>query len=133
MSECAVAAYKTVPGDFSLDTLQAHFLGGPKPKIPMVFKITRLSNGRRFAVRSILLEQNGVPLLQATASFVNQSPWTAPSIVSSSTRKTTHQVTEITLNDLEDDHGPPAPFMKFQRLPLLLKGMWFKESSSQRY
>lgn len=123
MSEAAVAAYKTVSEDFTLDTLQAHFLGGPKASIPLTFKVTRLSNGRRFAVRSVLLEQNGVPLLHATASFVSKSPWTGPSMVSTSTRKTIHKVDEITLDDLDHNLGPNGPFMRFQRLPLIVKSV----------
>ena len=45
MSECAVAAYHTVPDDFVLDGLQASFLLGAKAKVPMVFRVTRLSDG----------------------------------------------------------------------------------------
>lgn len=123
MSECAVAAYRTVPEDFTLDSLQAHFLAGPKPKVPMVFRVTRLSNGRRFAVRAVVLEQNGIPLLHATASFVSKSPWTGPSMKSSSARKTRHSVSEITLDDLDYNRGPLGSFMKFERLPLQIKGM----------
>lgn len=123
MSECAVAAYHTAPDDFILDGLQASFLLGAKAKVPMIFRVTRLSNGRRFAVRAVVLEQNGVPLLHATVSFVNQSPWIGPSMKSTSRRKTSHSVTEITLDDLEENRGPLGPFMKFQRLPLQIEGI----------
>lgn len=122
MSECAVAAYHTVPDDFVLDSLQAQFLGGPKAELPMLFKVTRLSNGRRFAVRSVAIEQEGVTMLHASITFVNKAPWTGPAMNYSVHRRTNHSINEITIDDLGRGRTRLGPFMKFQRLPLVYKG-----------
>lgn len=122
MSECAAAAYHTVPKDFVLDSLQAHFLGGPDPKRPMQFSVTRPSNGRRFAVRIVHAKQGDRTLLTATIQFVNEAVWTGPAMTHSISRQTSQTVSEITLDDLEIGRHKLGPFMKSQRLPLVYKG-----------
>lgn len=121
MSECAVAAQHTVTDGFVLDSLQAHFLGGPSPKKPMQFKVTRLSNGKRFAVRGVAIEQDGKVMLTATIQFVSSSPWNGPAMAYSVARQTNHMVPRITLDDLEVGRHRLGPFMKVQRLPLTYK------------
>lgn len=122
MSLCAAAAYHTIPTDFILDNLQAHFLGGPKTTIPMKLKVTRLSNGRRFVVRFVSLEQNGFILLTATVTFVNASPWTGPAMTHAVKRLTNYKVDCITMDDLGEARGRLGSFMKFERMPLVFQG-----------
>jgi len=122
MSECALAASHTVPEDFVLDSLHTHFLGGPSAKTSMTFKVTRLSNGKRFAVRHVTIEQDGRILLTSTIQFVNGSAWTGPAMVHSVSRQTSHTISSITLDDLEVGRHKLGPFMRFQRLPLVYKG-----------
>lgn len=124
MSQCAVAAYHTAPKDFVLDSLQAYFLAGPSSKKPILFKVTRISNGKRFAVRNIIIEQDGRIMLTATTQFVNGSPWNGPAMTYSKSRQTTNVISNITLDDLDSGRHNlgPTPFMRFQRLPLLYKG-----------
>lgn len=74
MSMCAHAAYSTISDDFVLDNLQSHFLGATKPDEKISFKVDRLSNGKKFAVRSVITEQNGKGMLSATLSFVKTEP-----------------------------------------------------------
>ena len=123
MSECAVAAQHTVSEDFVLDSLQSHFLGGPSSTKPMQFKVTRLSNGRRFAVRGVVIEQDGKSLLTATVQFVSSSPWNGPAMVHSVSRQTNHSISKITLDDLEVGRHKLGPFMKFQRLPPIYRSV----------
>lgn len=122
MSLCAAAAYHTIPTDFTLDNLQAHFLGGPKTTIPMILKVTRLSNGRRFVVRFVSLEQDGIMLLTATVTFVNASPWTGPAMTHAVNRQTNYKVDSITMDDLGEARGRLGSFMKFERMPLVFQG-----------
>jgi len=122
MSECAAAAYHTVPEDFVLDSLHSHFLGGPSAKKPMTFKVTRLSNGKRFAVRHVIIEQDSRVLLTSTIQFVNGSAWTGPAMSHSVSRQTSHKISSITLDDLEVGRHRLGPFMKVQRLPLVFEG-----------
>ena len=130
MSECAAAAYRTVPQDFTLDSLQASFLIAPKSDLPMLFRVNRLSNGRRFMVRSVTLEQNGVALLHSIVNFVSKSPWSGPAMSSTSTRQTEHTISEITLDDLDRDRTRLGSFMEFQRLPLHHSGKILDKCSS---
>ena len=123
MSECAVAAYYTVPTDFVLNSVQSHFVGGPDPKKPMQFSVTRPSNGRRFAVRHVVAKQDGRILLTATIQFVNGAAWAGPAMTYSVSRQTSHTISDITLDDLEIGRHKLGPFMKSQRLPLVYKGL----------
>lgn len=129
MSACAAAAYHTVPKDFILDSLQANFLGGPKATSTMTFKVKRLSNGRRFVVRSVAIEQNGMILLTATITFVNGSPWTGPAMTHAVERRTGHTVEKIVMDDLEEGRGRFGSFMAFQRLPVVYKGKAYVKNS----
>lgn len=139
MSECAVAAYQTVPHDFVLDSLQAHFLGRPNVQQKLRFKVERLSNGKRFVVRAVNIEQNDAVLLSAILSFVSTAPWTGPQLKYSASRQTNHKVNKITLDDLEPFRSRQGSFMKVQRLPLvyrcilLTEPYWWKHTDGSSF
>lgn len=59
MAFAAAAAYETFAGDWSIDTLQSHFLLGPDAGVPVQLKVQRLSDGGRFATRAVEVQQNG--------------------------------------------------------------------------
>lgn len=122
MSEAAAAAYRTIPKDYVLDNLQTQFLGKPNAKVPMIFRVVRLSNGGRFAVRAVTIEQNGTKLLHTLISFVNSAPWNGPSMRHTSYRKTKHEIQSITLDDLEVGRNHLGSCMRFQRLGLTFRG-----------
>ena len=130
MSGCAVAAYHTVPEDFVLDGLHAHFVGGADNKKPMQYKVVRSSSGRRFAVRSVTIEQDRRTLITATVQFVNGAPWNGPAMAYSVPRQTDHIIPQITLDDLEPGRNRLGPFMRFQRLPLVFRGLTLHQGSS---
>ncbi|OCT54553.1 palmitoyl-CoA hydrolase [Cladophialophora carrionii] len=123
MAQAASAAWKTVPDGFMLDSLQTHFMLAPNPAIPLVYKVQRIGNGRRFAVRQVAVEQADRVFVAVTTSFVNNAPWSG--------RAMTHAVPmqiarhgersgwKITLDDFEDMRTERGPFMKFERLPLV--------------
>ncbi|KIV77921.1 acyl-CoA thioesterase II [Exophiala sideris] len=117
MAEAASAAYKTVPEGFKLDSLQTSFMLAPKGTRPLVYKVQRLSQGRRFAVRLVTLEQDEKPCVTITTSFVSGASWTGRAMVHSESRRTDRRIDEITLDDFEPTRTHLGPFMKFERLP----------------
>lgn len=123
MAQAAAAAYKTVPPEFCLDVLQTHFMIAPDPTKPLVYKVQRLSQGRRFAVRSVTIEQDGKAEVSITTSFMNNAPWTGRSMTHAVGLSISQRISKITLDDFEETRGPLGPFMKFERLPLVQQGM----------
>jgi acyl-CoA thioesterase len=122
MSLAAAAAYKTVSTDFVIDTLQAHFLSGPKAELPLLLRVQQLSNGGRFATRVITVEQAEAAMVHVTCSFVRIGALGGPSMEHDTGRASEQTVEKITLDDLEPRRGRLGPYMKFQRLPLAYNG-----------
>ncbi|KIX06943.1 acyl-CoA thioesterase II [Rhinocladiella mackenziei CBS 650.93] len=119
MAEAAAAAYKTVPEGFRLHSLQTHFMLPPNGSKPLVYKVQRPSQGRRFAVRIVTIEQDDKPFVTITTSFVSGAHWTGRAMTHAVRMKIERRVREITLDDFEAARGPLGPFMKFERLPLV--------------
>lgn len=124
MSNSAVAAYKTVPKDFVVANLQTHFLAGSNPKAPFIYRVQRLSGGRRFAVRNVTIEQGSKSVAVVTLSFVNGKSWSGPAMTHSVERSTIRQMNDVELDDLEEGRTRFGPFMKFQRMPLFPDGTY---------
>jgi acyl-CoA thioesterase II len=123
MAEAASAAYKTVPDGFMLDTLQTHFMLAPDSKKPLVYKVQRLSQGRRFAVRLVNIEQDdGRICVTITTSFMSGASWTGRAMTHAESMRTTQRIRDITLDDFEENRSHLGPFMKFERLPHVQHG-----------
>lgn len=120
MSLCTAAASRTRPENFNLDSLLVNFLNAPSSKTHMQFKVTRLSNGRRFAVRSVMVEQQGTSIVQANVTFVNTEKWTGPQMSYSRSRQTTGTVEAIT-KDVLLPKTEKGPFIKIQQMPPTFK------------
>lgn len=121
ISECAAAAYETVDSSFALDNVQAQFLSATKPDQPISYTVTRLSTGKRFAVRLVTASQqhNQKTVLSATLAFASHpAADNHPAMTHTVHRETPHSIPAITLDDLEPALCPLGPFMKFQRLPV---------------
>lgn len=120
MALTVAAASRTRPHNFNVDSLLVNFLNAPSPDEHMHFKVARLSNGRRFAVRSVLVEQKGLTVLQANVTFVNIEAWTGPQMSYARSRQTTGTVEAIDKDVLlpKTDKGP---FIKIQQLPATFK------------
>lgn len=118
MAEAAAAAYKTVPEGFMLDSLHTQFMVGPKADRPLVYKVQRVSQGRRFAVRIIIIEQDDKPVVAVTASFMSSQAWTGQAMKHAAAIQIKERIDEITLDDFDEMRTERGPFMKFQRLPL---------------
>ncbi|KAK5101396.1 acyl-CoA thioesterase [Lithohypha guttulata] len=120
MSLAAAAASRTAPDNFTLDSLHTDFLNAPNVKSPMRFHVTRLSNGRRFAVRSVMAKQGQTMLYQVNITFVNTSPWTGRAMEYAVSRETTHKLSSIT-RDMLFPKGDFGPFIKIQRTQPVFK------------
>lgn len=108
-----------------LNSLQTHFMLGPSAQKPMVYTVRRLSQGRRFAVRSVDMSQDGRVMVSVTASFLSGTPWTGQAMVHAERRRTGGQLSSdqgITLDDFRDVRTELGPFMKSQRLPHVVQG-----------
>jgi len=123
MAQAAAAAYKSVPEGFMLDSLQTHFILQPDSKKPLVYKVQRLSQGRRFAIRLVTLQQAEKVLVSITISFVSGLNWTGRAMTHAVPMKIERRVQEIKLDDFETSRTHLGPFMKFERLPLVYEGM----------
>jgi acyl-CoA thioesterase 8 len=118
MAEAAAAAYKTVPPGFMLDSLHTQFMLGPKAEKPLVYRVQRVSQGRRFAVRIITIEQDDKPVVAVTASFMSGQEWTGKAMKHAAAIQIKERIDDITLDDFEPMRTERGPFMRFQRLPL---------------
>lgn len=118
MAQAAFAAYNTVPEGFVLDSLHTQFMLGPKASEPLVYRVQRLSQGRRFAVRIITIEQDNKAVVTITASFMSGAAWTGKSMSHAQPMRIKQRIQKITLDDFEPDRTDRGPFMRFERLPL---------------
>lgn len=116
MALTVAAAARTRPQDFNVDSLLVNFLNAPTPDTHMQFKVTRLSNGRRFAVRSVLVVQNGTPVLHSNVTFVNVEKWKGHQMSYSRSRQTTGAVEKVD-KDVLLPKTEKGPFFKIQQLP----------------
>ena len=68
IGQALVAACRTVE-DRQPHSLHAYFLLGGDPKVPIIYEVDRLRDGRSFATRRVLAIQHGRPIFALTASF----------------------------------------------------------------
>lgn len=120
MSMCVAAAIRTVPDTFALASLQTNFVSGPKPDVAFIYKVKRVSEGKRFVVRIVNVEQNEKVTTTVTLSFVNGTSWTGPAMQYSTRRAVNGIPRDVERDDLQAGHTRFGPWMKFQRLPVLL-------------
>lgn len=105
---------------FALDNVQAQFLSGTKYDQPITYTISRLSTGKRFAVRLVTASQNDGQrnVLCVTLSFASHpAADNYPAMTHTIQRESPYTISQITLDDLEPGRGPEGPFMRFQRFP----------------
>ncbi|AOR79937.1 acyl-CoA thioesterase [Novosphingobium resinovorum] len=74
LSQCLAAARLTVPQDKVAHSLHAYFLQPGLIDRPVEFAVTRESDGRTFANRTVRMTQDGAPILNLMASFKAPEP-----------------------------------------------------------
>jgi acyl-CoA thioesterase II len=123
MAMSAAAAWRTIQNDQVLGSLNMHFLLGSKPETPFVYKIQRLSSGRRFSARTVTIEQGGKVIASGTLSFVKRNLTSGPAMKHAVSRETKEIVEDVTRDDLVPK-SRWGPWMKFQRLMPVPRGMF---------
>ncbi|GGC59550.1 acyl-CoA thioesterase II [Hoyosella rhizosphaerae] len=64
-----IAAVRTVEPKFTVHSMHAYFLRPGKPKIPTVYLVDRIREGRSFCTRRVQAMQNGEAIFVMSASF----------------------------------------------------------------
>ena len=67
--QALVAAGRTVPADRHVHSLHAYFIRGGDPRVPIVYVVDRVRDGRSFATRRVTAVQHGNAIFTLSASF----------------------------------------------------------------
>jgi acyl-CoA thioesterase-2 len=67
--QALVAAGRTVPDDRYVHSLHAYFIRPGDPRVPIVYEVERVRDGRSFTTRRVLAVQHGEAIFSLSASF----------------------------------------------------------------
>jgi acyl-CoA thioesterase-2 len=67
--QALVAAGRTVADDVAVHSLHAYFLRPGDPKVPIIYEVDRIRDGRSFTTRRTIAIQHGFPIFHLSASF----------------------------------------------------------------
>ncbi|UZJ23468.1 acyl-CoA thioesterase II [Rhodococcus antarcticus] len=67
--QALVAAGRTVPDDRHVHSLHAYFIRAGDPRVPIVYMVDRVRDGRSFATRRVTAVQHGKAIFTLSASF----------------------------------------------------------------
>lgn len=73
IAQALVAACRTVDGR-SPHSLHGYFLLGGDPKVPVIYEVSRIRDGRSFTTRNVLGIQHGEAIFSMSASFHTSEP-----------------------------------------------------------
>src|SRR4051795_10618563 len=68
-SQALIAAGRTVASNHAVNSLHAYFLRPGDPRVPIIYDVDRIRDGRSFATRRIVAIQKGEAIFNASASF----------------------------------------------------------------
>ena len=74
IGQALVAAGRTVEDARPAHSLHANFLIGGDPKVPIIYEVDRLRDGRSFVTRRVVAIQHGRPIFAMSASFQTPEP-----------------------------------------------------------
>ncbi|KAI9272438.1 thioesterase-like superfamily-domain-containing protein [Sporodiniella umbellata] len=63
------AAFYSVPEDFDVHSLHSYFILAGSPKVPVIYQVRRLRDGRSYATRYVIASQNGKVIFVCSFSF----------------------------------------------------------------
>lgn len=69
LGQSLMAAQQTAPATFLPHCMHSHFVRAAKPGSPLRYQVTRISDGRSFATRQVLVLQDLVPVFLASISL----------------------------------------------------------------
>ncbi|MEU6644801.1 acyl-CoA thioesterase II [Saccharomonospora sp. NPDC046836] len=67
--QALVAAGRTVPVERKVHSLHAYFIRAGDPKVPIVYEVDRIRDGRSFTTRRVVAVQHGKAIFALSASF----------------------------------------------------------------
>jgi acyl-CoA thioesterase-2 len=67
--QALVAASRTVDAGRTVHSLHAYFLRPGDPKVPILYEVDRIRDGRSFTTRRVVAVQHGRPIFNLSASF----------------------------------------------------------------
>lgn len=70
--QALVAAGRTVPAERHVHSLHAYFIRGGDPRVPIVYQVDRIRDGRSFTTRRVVAVQHGKAIFSLAASFQKQ-------------------------------------------------------------
>ena len=68
-AQALVAAGRTVPPERGVHSLHAYFIRGGDPRVPIVYDVDRIRDGRSFTTRRVVATQHGEAIFALSASF----------------------------------------------------------------
>ena len=72
--QALVAAGRTVDSDRHVHSLHAYFLRPGDPRIPIVYEVDRIRDGRAFTTRRVVANQDGLAIFAMSCSFEIDEP-----------------------------------------------------------
>jgi acyl-CoA thioesterase-2 len=69
LAQSLVAALRTVPDAFSCHSLHSYFLRPGDTKVPIIYDVEAMRDGRSFCTRRVAARQHGRPIFFLTANF----------------------------------------------------------------
>ncbi|GAA3818899.1 MULTISPECIES: acyl-CoA thioesterase II [Amycolatopsis] len=72
--QALVAAGRTVPPERRVHSLHAYFIRGGDPRVPIVYEVDRIRDGRSFTTRRVVAVQHGKAIFALSASFQKSEP-----------------------------------------------------------
>ncbi|WP_343050470.1 acyl-CoA thioesterase II [Nocardioides ungokensis] len=68
-AQALIAGVRTVEDDRAIHSLHSYFLRPGDTRVPIVYDVERIRDGRSFATRRVVARQHGRPIYYLTASF----------------------------------------------------------------
>ncbi|QUQ71802.1 acyl-CoA thioesterase II [Kutzneria sp. CA-103260] len=72
--QALVAAGRTVPSERKVHSLHAYFIRPGDPRVPIVYEVDRIRDGRSFTTRRVIAVQHGKAIFSLSASFQKIEP-----------------------------------------------------------
>jgi acyl-CoA thioesterase-2 len=69
LAQSLVAAVRTVPETYSCHSLHSYFLRPGDTKVPIIYDVEEIRDGRSFCTRRVAARQHGRPIFYQTANF----------------------------------------------------------------
>ncbi len=69
ISQALVSATRTVPSDRKVHSLHAYFLLAGDPRVPIIYEVDRIRDGKSFTTRRVVAIQHGQAIFSLSASY----------------------------------------------------------------